>query len=164
MPLKASDVVRAARAYIGMTFRHQGRGRPGGGRSATIDCAGLLVCVGEDLGLVDKLGAPILRSDHLDIGPQPHQDIIHTGCKERLLERPHGERPRPGDVVTLRAPNSISHCGILSDFPQGDGLGLVFPYPVRLNNALQGQIVEVRLDERWRSRIAAVLQYPGVED
>jgi hypothetical protein len=168
MPVKASDIVRTARAYVGMAFRHQGRGRPStGGKiflSATIDCAGLLVCVGEDLGLKDVSGNPILRSDHMDIGPQPHQDIIHTGCQMRLIQRPKGEMPRAGDVVTLRAPNSISHCGIISNFPQGDGLGLIFPYPVRLKNALQGQIVEVRLDERWRSRIAGVLHYPGVEE
>jgi hypothetical protein len=157
------DIVRAARAYLGMAFRHQGRGRPGGGRSARIDCAGLLVCVGEDLGLADKLGVPILRSDYMDIGPQPHQDVIHQGCRARLEERPKVGFPQPGDVVTLRAPNTISHCAIVSDFPQGDGLGLIFAYPVRLKNSLQGQIVEVRLDERWRYRIAGVFFYPGVE-
>jgi hypothetical protein len=146
-----------------MAFRHQGRGRPGGGRSAEIDCAGLLVCVGEDLGLVDMFGIPILRTDYMDIGPQPHQELIHEGCRARLLQRAEGEAPKPGDVLGLRAPNSISHCGIVSDFPQGDGLGLIFPYPVRLRSSIQGRIVEVRLDERWRSRIAGVFIYPGVD-
>lgn len=146
-----------------MAFRHQGRGRPGEGRSATIDCAGLIVSVGEDLFLIDRLGLPILRSDYMDIGPQPHQNVIDKACRARLIERDKGEPPAPGDVVTLRAPTSISHCGIISDFTQGDGLGLIFAYPVRLKNSLQGQIVEVRLDERWRGRVAGIFVYPGVE-
>lgn len=146
-----------------MAFRHQGRAHPGEGRSGTIDCAGLLVCVGEDLHLFDKLGIPILRSDYMDIGPMPHRDVIYKGCRARLVERAKGELPKPGDVVSLRAPTSISHCGIISDFPQGDGLGMIFAYPVRLKNAFKGQIVEVRLDERWRGRIAGIFVYPGVE-
>jgi hypothetical protein len=163
MPARA-EIVKAARAYVDMVFRHQGRAHPGGGKSATIDCAGLIVCVGEDLGLLDKNGVPILRSNYLDVGPQPHQDVIHKSCQARLNLRGPGELPKPGDVVTLRAPNSISHCGIISDFPQGDGLGLIFPYTVRLRSSLQGRIVEVRLDERWRWRIAGIFTYPGVTD
>ena len=68
--LHKEDVVRVARMYVGMPFRAQGRGIPGN-RYAAIDCGGLLVCVGEDLGLIDKNGVPFLRSDYSDCGPQP---------------------------------------------------------------------------------------------
>lgn len=158
-----ADVVRAARAYIGMPFRHQGRGHPGGGRSAAIDCAGLLVCVGEDLGLRDRRGAAILRSDYADYGPQELNEFLQAECTNRLNYKGLETNIEKGDVVTLRAPNWVSHCGIISDFEQG-GWGLIFAYPVRLRNAPRGQIVEVRLDERWARRVAGLFAWPGVDD
>jgi hypothetical protein len=161
--ITSTQIFETARKYVGLPFRHQGRSRPCS-YSGTVDCAGLLVCVGEDLELFDKTGAPILRSDHMDIGPQPHQDFINHAIAARLIGRMSGEPPRPGDVVTLRAPNSISHCGIISSFPEGGRpLGLIFPYPVRLSHSTGGKIVEVGLDERWSGRIAGVFSYPGVQ-
>jgi hypothetical protein len=159
--------MRAARAYVGMEFRHQGRARPGDGKSARIDCAGLLVCVGEDLGLIDRAGRAIIRADYADKGPQPHDGYLHAECERRLETRETRldvsplNGPRPGDVVTLRAPNSISHCGFIG----ADGAGaltLIFPYPVRLKNAIHGRIVEVRFDERWRGRLVGAFYFPGV--
>lgn len=172
-----ADVLRVSRSYVGMAFRSQGRGRPGEGRCARIDCGGLVVCVGDDLGLSDRLGAPILRSDYQTCGAIPLRDWIHAEAERRLIKRETG-KIEPGDFVTLRAPNSISHCGIISDFTQSgvSCLGLIFPYPVRLQEAersagsgsigahsqIDGRIVEVRFDDRWQMRLAGVFSWPGV--
>lgn len=40
------DVVTVARSYLGVPWHHMGRSRVG------IDCAGLLICVARDLGIV----------------------------------------------------------------------------------------------------------------
>jgi len=152
------ELVRVARTYVGMPFRAQGRGVPGN-RYATIDCGGLLVCVGEDLNLIDKNGIPFLRSDYSDRGPQPIRDELLFECNLRLIPKKKSEYG-PSDVVTLRAPNSVAHCGIISNFPKGGGeFGLIFAYPIR--GAMK--LVETRLDERWKYRIAGVFSWPGVE-
>ena len=153
-----NDIIITARKYLEMPFRSQGRGIPGS-RFASIDCGGLLVCVGEDLGLKDKLGVPFLRTDYSARGPQPIKDELQTECDLRLIPKKKNEMAA-GDVVTLRAPHAIAHCGIISDFPQGGGkFGMIYAYPVR--GVMK--IVETRLDERWQSRIVGVFSWPGVE-
>jgi hypothetical protein len=157
MPTK-QDVVNTARKYIDMPFRSQGRGIPGV-RSAAIDCGGLLVCVAEDLHLIDKLGVPFLRSDYTERGPQPIRDELKFECNLRLIVK-NKKDMAPGDVVTLRAPNAISHCGIVSDLVQGHSkFGLIYCYPIR---GIM-RVVETRLDERWNSRITDIFSWPGVE-
>jgi cell wall-associated NlpC family hydrolase len=42
-----TDIVAAARTYLGVPWRHQGRTRAG------LDCAGLIVMVARDLALSD---------------------------------------------------------------------------------------------------------------
>ena len=47
MPADPDTIVAAARSWLGVPWRHQGRTRQG------VDCAGLVVLVGRELGLAD---------------------------------------------------------------------------------------------------------------
>jgi cell wall-associated NlpC family hydrolase len=47
MPVEPNAIIAAARSWLGVPWRHQGRTRQG------VDCAGLVVLVGRGLGLDD---------------------------------------------------------------------------------------------------------------
>ncbi len=159
--VRPTDIVAQARKYVGTPFRIQGRARAEGRtRSETIDCAGLLVCVAEDLGLADRAGAKILRTDYMDRRREDQTSFLGEECERRLQAKDEKAALEAGDVVTLKAPNAISHCGFLGEGKYG--LTLIFAYPVRMTGAIAGRIVEVRFDERWRGRLVKAFTFPGI--
>ena len=73
MPADPSAIVAAARTWLGVPWRHQGRTRQG------VDCAGLVVLVGRGLGPaigenVSAGGCPCPRD------ARQHQDSFRSGC------------------------------------------------------------------------------------
>ena len=94
------EFIAQARRYVGFPHHHQGRAHLGG-RNQTVDCVGLLVCVGEDLGLVDVDGVPFRRSDELNYGPQPTRDDVHQACRRRLISKSPSDPILPADVISL---------------------------------------------------------------
>lgn len=77
--MTGADVVSAARAWVGVPFRHQGRSRTG------VDCAGLIVCLARDLGVL-----PAAFDDPRDYPRAPRRDMVE------LLER-YAVRGDPGE-------------------------------------------------------------------
>ena len=141
-----TEIVVAARKYLGFPMRHQGR-------LSALDCVGLVLAVAEDLELVDIRGVPIRRNDYLQYGPQPVNAFVHDECARRLLACP--TPIGPGDVLTLRVPLIPCHVAIVSEIP-GQGLGIIHAYAESQN------VVEHRLDEAWRNRIVGAFSFPGV--
>ncbi len=103
MHSRSTDIVAAARSWLGVKWRHQGRTRRG------IDCAGLVVLVGRELGIATydcttygrhALGYDFLR--HFAAG----------------MTRIPLEAVAPGDVLVFKDPAAGAypcHCGIVSD-------------------------------------------------
>ena len=95
MPTR-EQVVAKAREYLKTPFCHQGRIK-----NQALDCVGLLLCVGEELGLQDKEGRPVFGSDHLDYPPKPAGNLVPDNCKRRLVEKNISDM-KAGDIVLLR--------------------------------------------------------------
>lgn len=141
MSITRAQIVAAARGWIGVRWKHQGRSRAG------VDCIGLAVCVRADLGL-----------DHLDAA-----GYGRTAEDERMLDfcRQH-MRPvamaqiQPGDVLVM-AQADQRHMAIVADYP-GGGLSLVHAY------AGVRSVVEMRLDAVWRARIRGAFAFPEIGD
>lgn len=129
-----SKLVSAARAYLGVPFRHRGR------TSAGLDCAGLVWRAYADLGLV----LPDVRI----YGREPHRNGLQEAMV-RALGEPVARHPQAGDVLLMRFNKEPHHLGIVGDYVHG-GLSLIHAY------GTAGRVVEHRLDDTWRSRIAAV--------
>ncbi len=134
----AAAIVAAARSWLGVPFQHQGRTRAG------VDCAGLIICIGRDLG---ELPADW---DVNGYTRQPDGSMF-AHCAERL--GPSGQTP--GAVALMRFAEEPQHLGVLVPYRHG-GLALV--------HALQssGRVVEHRLDATWRSRITRCFSFPGM--
>ncbi len=141
--ISGSDVAAAARAWLGVPFRHQGRSREG------VDCAGLIICIARELGLVDA------GFDVQGYSRRPDGVSLLAACGmhcERIL--PAGMAP--GDVALLRIDQHPQHLAVLAEYFAG-GRSLVHAYaPARA-------VAETRLDEWWQQRLVAVFRLPGVE-
>jgi len=140
----------AAREYLGTPFHQQGRVKGVG-----MDCAGIVLCVGEDLGLRYCDGSPIRRFDYKDYGMFPVLDAMQKEAQKIFVMKPR-KQMIPGDILTLRAPFIVHHMAIVSQLKQGIGI-------IHAHGGV-GKIVEHLLDARWAERIAGVFSYSGVDD
>ncbi len=120
-----------------------------------LDCVGLPICVAEDLGIRDRSGVPILRTDHVDYSAEPGSRLVHDICIARLDQKPSGAELEDGDVLTMRVPTLPCHAGIV-----------VFrgrePYIIHAYSAGPGKCVEHILNEAWCRRIIGKFSFPGV--
>lgn len=94
-----SQLVEAARAYLGVPWRHQGRSRMG------LDCAGLIVLACQDCGI------PVV--DLKAYTRHPWRDGL-----VRSLEANFGrvdEPAQPGDILLFRYTREPQHLAIATD-------------------------------------------------
>jgi len=134
-------IVAEARKWLGVRFRHQGRGPDG------IDCAGLLVMVGRALGIpvTDDLGYRRIP-DTARLKQVLLANLRHKPIPERLL----------GDVLLLKDPirqGHMYHLGIQTD------LGFIHAY----GRADVKRVVELPMSPDWAAAIVGAFEYPGIE-
>lgn len=126
--------VAAARAMLGVRWKHQGRTRNG------VDCAGLVIYALRAIG----------REPH-DItgyGRRPYRNALDAAVRVNF-GAPQATEPRAGDVLLVRDGNAApNHVGIVGDGPHG--LTLIHAY------APNKEVVEMTIDALWRAKIIGV--------
>src|SRR5665213_423152 len=143
------QIVDKAREYLGTPYLHQGRLK-----GIAMDCVGLPLMVAEELGLKDTLGNPFKGSDNANYSAQPLDQAVQDEAIRRMIRKPI-EDLTDGDVITLRVPTIPCHVAIVSTV---NGVtGIIHAY--RPN----GKVVEHIMDAKWKKRIAAAFEFPGVE-
>jgi cell wall-associated NlpC family hydrolase len=124
----ADEVVRVARTWVGVPFRHQGRDRNG------TDCVGLPIVVLHELGAVDA------DFEIRDYSRRPH----HGNLEQRLVAHctPLPDYV-PGCLVAIRWERTLAHVAIYTDTDT-------------LIHALERheQVIEHGFRGMWRSRYA----------
>lgn len=139
---REKQIIAAARSYLGVPFAHQGRCRAG------MDCLGLLVCVARDCQLLHD-GKPLWQHDEGGYGHYP--DTIHLRAQLEAVLCPAAQ-PQAGGVLLLTHDGRAQHLAIIGQLGNGD-LTLIHAYaPAR-------SVVEHRLDDDWRTRIAAAYRW-----
>lgn len=133
------DVVTEARSWVGTRWQHQGRSREG------VDCAGLVIEV-----------AKACRGSTFDITDYPRiatdEQMVEL-CAQHL-QRIRFAEIEAGDVLVF-AFDRQRHMAIAADYLYG-GLSFIHAYSLAPR-----RVVEMRLDERWRSRLMAAFRFPG---
>ena len=130
--------IAAARAMLGLRWRHQGRDPQRG-----VDCAGLLVCA------MRAIGRPV--ADVSAYGREPYRNTLERIMREGFGDPVPLDGMRVGDAVMLNFRNGDpSHVGILADYPYG-GLSLIHAYARGVR-----KVIEHRLDEEWAGYIFEV--------
>lgn len=130
----------AARAYLGVPFRHQGRNPAVG-----LDCVGLLVVAGCAIGL------PVELHDCHNYGRDPSDGLL-----DRHLASAFGAPVATmlrDDVVSIHYAGPARHVGIVGQV--GDRLTLI-----HTSQGL-GKVVEHGIDAKWLGRVHRIYR-PGV--
>ena len=148
MPTR-SDVVAAARGYLGTPYHHQGASRGAG-----CDCLGLVRGVWRDLYGTDPEAVPPYTPDWGEVG---HDEPLLDGARRHMQPVRLGEA-REGDVIVFRVqPQAVAkHVAILTT-----------PFaavPTRMIHALsRDQVRDVAVTDGWRRRAVASFRFPRLE-
>ena len=124
-----ADVVRVARSYVGTPHHHLGR-LPGVG----LDCAGVLICTGRELGLVAA------DFDVPTYSPHPDGHSLIDWCDEFMGPDVAEGDMQPGDAIIVRVEARPQHIAILGDYVHG-GLSIIHS----AMNATPPRVIETRL-------------------
>ena len=136
MPVDRNELIRIARTWIGVPFLHRGRSREG------IDCGGLLIAVGREIGL--KIDEPNTYS----MSPDP--GVIETSLK-RYCTQIEIDSAQAGDILWLSFAGEPRHVGFATD------TGLLHAW------AGPGKVVEHTVDSVWKKRVRAAYRLHEVE-
>ncbi|MGH8083878.1 MAG: C40 family peptidase [Lysobacter sp.] len=133
-------MVAAARSWLHVPWRHQGRTRRG------IDCVGFAVLVFGAIrpGIPDQRG--YLRT--------PFSRRLALSLMAGFGAPVSRDELQPADVVTLANSGEEHHVAIVTDHPEG--LGLIHCY-ARASGG-PGRVVEHRLSDDWARRIVEVFR------
>jgi cell wall-associated NlpC family hydrolase len=123
-------IVDAARSYIGVPFRHQGRTRAG------MDCAGLLLAVADDCGIQYPRNLAYAMLPDLRL----IDELLPQFCSPV-------DGPEPGAVLRFNVAGRPQHLGLCGDHQTG--LSVIHA------NMTIGKVCEHRLDEKWRRRLVS---------
>lgn len=139
--MSAEDVVAAARSHLGTPWRHQGR-MPG----VALDCAGLVILVARELGVVPA------DFDVNGYSRQPDGSMLEL-CKRFMVQISAIEY---GSVAVLASESEPHHMGIVGDYRHG-GCSLIHA----ANIAQPPRVVETRLLLSRALRLRGVFRLPG---
>jgi cell wall-associated NlpC family hydrolase len=141
---RVSALVDAARRYLGVPFKHQGRS------AAALDCAGLGWLAYRDCG--------VMLPDVRRYGREPFRGHLMEALRAALGE-PFATGPeaalQPGDVAVFRFREEPHHVALIGAAPYG-GLTLIHAD----SSPTVRSVVEHRLDDWWRSRLLAAFRRP----
>lgn len=139
-----ADVVCCARTWVGTPYQHQARLRGVG-----VDCAGLVIGVARELGLI----AP--DWDVTGYSAQPDGSSLIGWCGSAMAEVKR-EDMQPGDVVVVAFDRAPGHMGFVADYLHG-GLSIIHA----LNGSSQ-RVVETRLEFTRAMRFIRAYKLPGI--
>jgi len=136
------DIVAEARKWIDVPWRHQGRTRLG------IDCAGLVILVGNSLDLINYDTTNYQRKTH-------GQDFLNH-FRMNMDEKSITE-VLPGDVMLFRDRQYPCHAAIVGGTP--NALTIIHAY------ARVRKVIEERLNtEEWLQRRIICFKYRGLKN
>lgn len=147
-PRERLRILSAARGCIGTPYMHQGR-LPG----VALDCAGLVICVGWQIGIWPE------SFDVTGYAATPDGKSLIGHCDSCMTRIDRAEM-KPGDVLVIRWATDPQHLGIVGDYLHG-GLSLIHAFS---NPDGRGSVMEHHLGDAHLRRCIAAYRLPGVPD
>lgn len=145
MAVTRADVVAAARTWIGTPYHHQARVKGVG-----VDCIGLVICVGRELGLADA------GFDIQGYSRDP-DSVSAMAMAQQHMTRIERDAAQPGDVMVITFDRDPQHFCILGDYRHG-GLSIIHA----VGNTTPARVIEQRLMFSRALRFAAAFSLPGI--
>lgn len=136
---KRDEIVRAARSWIGVPYRHLGRDRGG------VDCVGLIIKVAHECGLSTY--------DTTNYPRRPHVQDFMREMRGHLSQIPMAE-VKAGDVLVFLEPRHPCHVGVVDE--DAGGAWVIHSY------AIFRKVVRERLAGERLQRAVMAFRYAGV--
>lgn len=139
-----TDIVAAARRWIGTPYRHQMSVLDAG-----TDCLGLLRGVWRDIYGVEPEQAPAYTPDWDEVA---REDVLRRAARQHLVEQ-DGAEIFSGDVLLFRMRSGAvaKHLGIASS-----SKAFVHAYT-------RHGVIENALSQPWRRRVVGIFSFPPVD-
>jgi cell wall-associated NlpC family hydrolase len=129
--------IAAARTYLGVRFKHQGRSRNG------VDCVGLCVLAMQAIGRT--------CFDAKIYSRHAQKQGLRAALVRNLGEPVPKDQMRDGDIALMAFASEPSHVGIVTNYSLG-GFALLHTF------AQMKKVVEHRMDEQWMGYISEVFR------
>lgn len=144
-----AEIVAEARSWLGTPYHHQARLKGVG-----VDCAGLLIGVARNLGMVPP---------DMDVSNYPRQPdgVSLLAACDRWMQRVDLRDLLPGDAIAVRFETDPQHLGILGDY-RASGLSIIHSADQR--GHVRGKVLEHRLMPFFEGRVVTGYRFPGVLD
>ncbi|MDR2781426.1 MAG: hypothetical protein LBB21_03140 [Holosporaceae bacterium] len=141
----SSEVLVVARKWIGTRFHFAARVRKNSGNAGGIDCIGLVIKVGEDIGASFN-GRNIASYDYLTYSKYPNRGEMREFLDSYFLKM-SATSTGIGDLIYFNFPNGLEHIAIASD------LGII-------HCCLEARsVVEHQLNSYWKEKIIGFYRY-----
>ena len=148
MTVTADSIVQCARSWIGTRYHHQGRLKADAPRHrGGVDCLGLLVGIARELQLCDADGTPLADFDRTDYALNVASEPLCITLRRLLREKAVADMAH-GDVALFALDRSPQHLAVLTSNT------LIFHMIHAYASARA--VVENRLDNQWKSKLAGV--------
>lgn len=145
------SIVAEARTWLNTPFQHQAHAKGLG-----VDCGGLVASVGVAVGAFPEESWAMMFAEHVGYSRTPANGALEAICYQFMKPIPT-DSAREGDVVLIRFQDEPQHVAILAPYVYG-GLSIIHAY----SRAAPGRVVEHRMADVWRARVAEAFAYPGV--
>lgn len=119
-------------------------------KTVGVDCAGLVICIARELGLVEH------DFDINGYAPTPDGVSMQAAC-DQFMTRVQWGQVMPGDVLLIRFASDPQHMAIVADYLHG-GLSMIHADM----RASPPRVLEMRLADVWRARVIQAYRLPGV--
>jgi cell wall-associated NlpC family hydrolase len=144
--------VKALRSYEGTRFRHLGRSRQGG-----VDCAGLLICATEDVG-INNNSRSIVKNYARTPDDEMFTDVLSGFAYPMAYNRLHGilDQFLPGDILSfwIDAPGHPRHLSVITGSDRIGRTTMIHSYARRDRGVIECSIDAAywlpRIHQVWR--------------
>lgn len=144
--MNRADVIAAARTWIGTPFVHQAAVRGSG-----CDCIGLVGGIARDAGTREGVAwARDLRFRAYARTPDPRTLLEGVAT---YLDRIKIDDAQVGDILLMRFDAEPMHFALVV---------ATDPAYIVHASSVRRRVVEHRLDDKWRSRVARAYRYRGI--
>ncbi len=139
--ISREQIIQTARSYLGIPWTHQGRTRRG------VDCIGLVIAVGWDLGLLPLEDYP------QNYSRQPDGWSLRDTISQHLVPKRSFSEVESGDILLFTMEEFPSHVGIYVQ--QGTRKGVIHSYL-----SAKSVVCEHLLDASWISKVSGTYRFP----
>lgn len=142
------QIAGAANSFLEVPYGHQRRSR------AMVDCIGLVVCVGSELGIMKWDEKSEAVKPFLNYSYTSDMQLMKKGLETFLHQIIPKENATIGDILWIRSPRP-QHLGIITRLNP-----MVMVHAQRT----AGKVVEHRITSKVKNHIVAAWRYPGLQE